>query len=128
MQTPLRLSFRHMSSSTALESRVRAHVNRLERMHAGITGCEVVIAAPAGNHRKGAPFDVRINVSIPDGTLHVHDEAPANAACVDVYVAVRAAFDALARKLEKHADARRRSRAHASIRKNVAPVQDAETR
>ena len=39
MQTPLRIAFRHMPPSPAVEARVREHVDRLERFHSRITGC-----------------------------------------------------------------------------------------
>ena len=44
MQTPLRIVFRHMPPSAAVEARIREHVDRLERFHSRITGCHVVIS------------------------------------------------------------------------------------
>lgn len=122
MQTPLKITFRHMSSSGALETCVRERADHLERLHDRIISCDVVIGAPAGRHQHGAPFDVRINITVPDGDLHVHNGHSSAATNVDVYVAVRDAFDALERKIRRHVDGRHRPREHASIRKDPPPV------
>ena len=62
MQTPLKITFRHMTSSAALEAHVHEHVKDLERVHDRIIACDVVIDAPAGRHTHGESFDVRVNV------------------------------------------------------------------
>lgn len=121
MQTPLRLTLRHTDNSTALEARVREHVDRLERLHGEITGCEVVIGAPAGRHLNGEHFDVRINLTLPGGDLHVSNEGGSDIARLDLYAAVHDAFAALERMIKRHNDARHRHREHESIRRQPAP-------
>ena len=103
MQTPLRITFRHMESSAAVEARVREHVARLERFHDRITGCHVVIEAPPAHRNKGAPFDVRIDLTVPGGQIVVRGERAEHGAHQDVYVALRDAFDSLRRQLQDHA-------------------------
>jgi ribosome-associated translation inhibitor RaiA len=115
MQTPLRITFRHMASSAALGQRLREHLAHLERLHALITGCDVVITAPTERRQHGAPFDVRINLTLPERQLHVHNGG-ANPAHVDPYVAVRDSFDALERMMRRHLHALNRHRDHESIR------------
>jgi ribosomal subunit interface protein len=117
MQTSLRITFRHMPTSAALEARIREQVAGLERLHDHITGCEVMIGAPTGHHVNGAPFDVRINLQLPDGSLHVHNDGRANAEHADVYLAVRDTFDSLERMLRRHTESRQRGRDHESIRR-----------
>jgi ribosome-associated translation inhibitor RaiA len=56
MQTPLRITFRHMRTSPAVEALVREHVERLERFHDRITGCHVVVEAPPAHRNKGADY------------------------------------------------------------------------
>lgn len=101
MQTPLRITFRHMPSSPAVEARIREHIDRLERFHDGITGCHVVIEAPPAHRNKGAPFDVKIDMTVPGREIAVRSERAENEAHTDVYVALRDAFDAARRLLQE---------------------------
>jgi ribosomal subunit interface protein len=98
MQTPLRITFRHLQPSPAVEARVREHVERLERFHDRITGCQVIVEAPAAHRHKGAPFNVKIALSLPGAEINVHSERTD-----DVYVALRDAFDIVKRCLNDHA-------------------------
>lgn len=115
MQTPLRITFRHMQTSPAVEARVREHVERLERFHDRITGCHVVLEAPPAHRNNGAPFDVKIELTVPGGEIAIRSERAEHEAHTDVYVAMRDAFD-IARRLlrnyarEHRADVRRHAR------------------
>lgn len=100
MQTPLRIAFRHMPPSAAVEARVREHVDRLEHFHSRITGCHVVIEAPPAHRRKGSPFDVKIELTVPGGEITVRSERAEHEAHMDVYVALRDAFDSARRRLQ----------------------------
>lgn len=119
MKTPLRITFRHMTNSPALETRVREHVDHLEQLHPLLTGCDVVITAPSDHRQQGGTFDVRINVTMPERHLHVHNGAtrPAHS---DAYVAVRDSFDALERLMQRHLHALHRHRDHETIRRDAA--------
>jgi ribosomal subunit interface protein len=103
MQTPLRITFRHMDSSPAVEARVHEHVDRLERFYDQITGCHVVVEAPPAHRRKGAPFDIKIDLVVPGGEIAVRSERAEHEAHMDVYVALRDAFDSARRLLQDYA-------------------------
>lgn len=103
METPLRITFRHMAPSAAVETRVREHVERLERFHDSITGCHVVIEAPPAHRAHGAPFDVKIDLTVPGREISVRSERAEHAAHEDVYVALRDAFDSTKRRLQDYA-------------------------
>jgi len=103
MQTPLRIAFRHMEPSPAVEARIREHVERLERFYDQITGCHVVVEAPPAHRHKGAPFDIKIDLTVPGGDIRVRSEHAEHEAHMDVYVALRDAFDAARRLLQDHA-------------------------
>ncbi|MEQ1579302.1 MAG: HPF/RaiA family ribosome-associated protein [Steroidobacteraceae bacterium] len=103
MQVPLQMTFRHMESSPAVEARIREHVARLERFHHRITGCHIVIEGPPAHRHKGAPFDVRIDLTVPGREITVRSEHAEHAAHVDVYVALRDAFNSMRRQLQDHA-------------------------
>jgi len=126
MQTPPRITFRHMTNSPALEARVLEHVDHLQRVQEHITGCEVVITAPSGHHQNGAPFEVRITVTVPDGMLHAGNPGMADVEHADAYVAVRDAFGALERMIRKQADQRHRGRDHESIRRLPATAAESD--
>lgn len=118
MQTPVKITFRHMTPSAALEAKVREHVQALARLDDRITACDVVIDAPAGRHVNGEPFDVRIHLTVPNGSFNVHHDRGHGEASTDAYAAVRAAFAALERMMKRHADERHRTRDHETIRRS----------
>jgi ribosomal subunit interface protein len=113
MQTPLQITFRHLDSSAALEARIREHVERLERFHDRITGCHVVVEAPPAHRNKGAPFDVKIDVSVPGSEIAVRSRHAEREEHMDVYVALRDAFDSVRRLLQDYASERRSDIKHA---------------
>lgn len=99
MRTPLRITFRHMDPSSAVEARIREHMDRLERFHKRITGCHVIVEAPAGHRRHGAPYDITIDLTVPGKEVAVRSGHPEREAHTDVYVAIRDAFDDVKRLL-----------------------------
>ena len=102
MQTPMRITFRHLQPSPAVEARVREHVERLERFHQRITSCQVIVEAPAAHRHSGAPFNVKIALSLPGAEINVHSERSDDPAHADVYIALRDAFDIVKRCLNHH--------------------------
>lgn len=67
MRTPLRTSFQGTPTSPALRRQIVQHADQLERFHGRITGCHVVVKAPARHHRSGGLFEVSINLALPGG-------------------------------------------------------------
>jgi ribosomal subunit interface protein len=103
METPLRITFRDIEPSPAVEARVRAKVGKLQTYFDRITGCQVVIEAGHRHQRKGKLYTVRIELQTPRETLRVDSAGRPDQAHEDVYVAVRDAFAAMARQLQDHA-------------------------
>jgi ribosomal subunit interface protein len=103
MQTPLRLTFRHLDSSLALEARVRQLTTRLERFHDRIIGCQVIIEAPPAHQEKGGAFAVKVEVTVPGGAINVNTAHALHPEHADVYVALRDAFDSVKRQLQDYA-------------------------
>jgi ribosomal subunit interface protein len=103
MQKGLQLRWRNVTPSEAVEAHVREEVERLERFHERITGCEVTLESPSRHHRNGAQkYRVRIELSVPGGKLVVARDRARNHAQADLYVAVRAAFREAKRQLQDH--------------------------
>jgi ribosome-associated translation inhibitor RaiA len=115
MQTALRITFRHMTSSAALETRIRELFADLAKQHHRITGCDVVITAPAHRRHQGVAFGVRVDLTMPERHLHVQNGS-ADPAHADAHVAVRDAFAALQRMMRRQLYALHRHRGNDSIR------------
>ncbi len=107
MQMPLQITFRHMSSSAALEARIRELATRLERFSEQIVHCHVIIEAVSHHKRHGELHDVHIDITLPGEQIAIRRAGPADHAHEDVYVAVRDAFLAARRKLEDYERRRR---------------------
>src|SRR5687768_609449 len=131
MKTPLQITFRNMPRSNAIEENVREKAAKLDTLFAGITSCRVIVEAPHRHHYKGKAYVVRIDMAVPGGELVINHapkrldaakttdaeeletdlaeshEPSKHAAHEDVYVAVRDAFNAAARKVRDYARRRR---------------------
>ncbi len=102
MDSPLQITFRGVSPSEAIETKVRERAARLERHYDHIIGCRVVIEATHHRQHQGTIYNVRIDLTVPGGELVVNRESAENHAHEDLYVAIRDAFDAARRRLEDH--------------------------
>ena len=123
MQLPLQVTFRNMDASPAVEAAVREKAAKLERFIDQIMSCRVVIEAPHRRHHKGKLYEVHIDMTVPGGEIVVNKEKRKNHAHEDVYVAVRDAFDAAARRLEDYARKRR-----GDVKVHEAPLHGTVTR
>lgn len=103
MELPVQISFRGVSSTDAIEAKVRARAARLERYYDHIMGCRVMIESPHRRHHQGKLYHVRIDLTVPGGELVITREPAEHHAHEDVYVAIRDAFDAAQRRLEDYA-------------------------
>ena len=104
MQVPLQVSFRNIEKSDALDARIRAEANRLERFHPRIERCRVIVEeTQARHHVQGRAFAVRIEIRMPARELLAGAEE------ADVYVAVRDAFTDMRRQLDHIAKERQLS-------------------
>ncbi len=127
MKIPLKITFRDMPPSKAIENNIRAKASKLDVFYDAIMSCRVIVEAPHRHHHKGKAYVVRIDLTVPGGELVVNREpkrlvaAPVehieelektwaeshgpskHAAHEDAYVAIRDAFNAAARKLQDYA-------------------------
>jgi cold shock CspA family protein len=74
MKLPLQVTFRNTPVSRAAEKWIRDEVENLETFYSRLMGCRVVIEVPHAHHRKGAPYHVRIDLTVPGGELVVNHE------------------------------------------------------
>lgn len=108
MQIPVQITFRHMETSPALETRIRERATELERFHPNLTGCRVVVEQEHGHHHQGNLYHVRVDLTLPGHELIAGRSSPKHQAYEDAHVAVRDAFDSLRRQLEDLARRERR--------------------
>lgn len=101
MDGSLQITFRDMEKSEAVEERVREKVTKLEQYYGRITGCRVTVEAPHRRHKQGKLYHVAIDLVLPHGELLVNREPTQKHSHEDVYVAIRDAFNAARRRLEK---------------------------
>jgi len=102
MELPLKISFRGLDPSEAIETSVRKHAERLDRFGT-VMGCRVMIEAQHRHHHKGHLYHVRIDLTVPRREIVVSRDPADHQAHEDVYVAIRDAFDAARRQLEDYA-------------------------
>ena len=131
MEIPLKVTFRNMPPSKAVEDNIRERATKLDFFYDRIMRCEVIVEAPHRHHHKGKAYQVRIDLTVPGGELVINrsprrlsaaraaplEESPLemaenhepskHAAHEDVYVAIRDAFNAAGRKLQDHARRKR---------------------
>jgi len=100
MQQPLRITFKEMEPSDAVEKWVEEHAAKLEKFCEPIVNCHVVIEAPHRHSQHGRLYAVRIDIAVPDEEIVVSHQGPKDHAHEDVYVALRDAFHAARRQLQ----------------------------
>lgn len=131
MKNPLKITFRGMDPSKAIEENIRERADKLDGLYDKIMSCRVIVEAPHRRHHKGKAYVVRITMTVPGGEIvvnrapkrlaaakaaHPEDlekdlaesrEPSKHAAHEDIYVAIRDAFNAAGRKLQDYARKRR---------------------
>jgi ribosome-associated translation inhibitor RaiA len=97
---PVQITFRHMETSAAVETRVRELANHLGVFSDRITSCRVVLDSPHRHHHQGKVFNVKVQLALPGEDVVVDMERPQRDGHEDVYVVLRDAFDAARRQLQ----------------------------
>lgn len=104
---PVQITFRHMESSPAVETRVRELTDHLGTFSDRIQSCRVVVDSPHRHHHQGKVFNVKVQLTLPGGDVVVDMERPDRDGHEDVYVVLRDAFDAARRQLQQRMSALR---------------------
>lgn len=101
MKIPLECAFQDVKPTEEIKDLIADKANQLERVHAGITSCRVHIRAPHKRQRTGKLYEVTVEVRIPGATLTVRADQNDIGQHEHLAVAVRDAFSAMARKLNR---------------------------
>src|SRR6516225_5610681 len=72
MMVPLKITFRNMARSRAIEDSIREKAQKLDSFYNHIMSCRVIVEAPHRHHHKGKAYVVRIDMSVPGGEIVVN--------------------------------------------------------
>jgi ribosome-associated translation inhibitor RaiA len=72
MELPLQITSHDFALSPDIEVEIRKHADRLDTYYNRILRCRVVVEAPVGHHRRGGPFKVRLDLTVPRDELVVN--------------------------------------------------------
>jgi ribosome-associated translation inhibitor RaiA len=120
MQQDLRIAFRNMDASEALEQRIRTRVAELEQLCDRIIACEVVVEAHPRHGGNGKLYHVRIDLALPGRTIVVKRDPSTQHGREDPHAAVRDAFDIARHQLEDHV---RVARGDVKVHTKAAPAE-----
>ncbi|HET8924636.1 MAG TPA: HPF/RaiA family ribosome-associated protein, partial [Candidatus Acidoferrum sp.] len=74
MQSPLQITFRNLTPSATIEEWVRTEADKLDSFYNRVMGCRVAIEVPHRHHRKGSPYRIRIDLTVPGEEIVVKRE------------------------------------------------------
>jgi cold shock CspA family protein len=100
MQLPLQISFKQMDHSPEIEAAIWEKADQLETFSDRITSCRVVVEPAGKHHQHGNQYEVRVDVTVPGGEIVATREPGEHKEYRDIDIAIRDAFDSVARQLE----------------------------
>jgi ribosomal subunit interface protein len=107
MAISIGMSFRNLDRSEIIENQVKERCLRLELLCDEVTHCQVVISGPYPHKKKGNPYGVHLELSVPGTEVAVTHNAGVSKALEDFYVALQGAFDTLECHLNRWKEKRR---------------------
>jgi cold shock CspA family protein len=100
MKIPLKIAFRNMEHSDAVEDAIKKWVGKLERSSPEIISCWVTVEAPSEHKRHGGFYHTKIDIRLPGGELVINRQPDEHHSYVDAYVSIRDAFKNALRQIE----------------------------
>ena len=94
------ITFRHIDHSGALEDRARKLGSRLGRFSERIMHCHMTLVGPGNRRDGGAPYIVKIDLTVPGAQIHADSLHIDGAGHKDIYLALRDAFNNAKRQLQ----------------------------
>lgn len=96
MKLPLTIAAHDLEITEPIEAVIREKATKLEKFNGRVIGCHVTVQGPPKHHRNGAPYEVRIDLTVPGHEYVInHQTSP------ELNIAIREAFDAARRKLDE---------------------------
>lgn len=103
----VKITYRNMESSAALEKRIHHEAQKLYKRFQRILACDVVVSLPHRTKLQGKIIHININLYVPGRILAISHEPEINHAHEDAFVAVRDAFKSMEHKLTQFIEKRR---------------------
>lgn len=100
MHRDLRITWKGVPVLPEAEAEVQARVHALEAQAAGPLRWEVIIDQPHRHYRRGALYEVSVEITASGEAGASHSLAGEDHANVDLLRAIRDSFDALQRRLQ----------------------------
>lgn len=102
MQTPLEITYQHVSRSDWIDDYVKSRVAKLEHFNRDIVSCRVTIEQTQSPHRTGNPYRALVEVSLPaKGELVAEKTDKVVDPHVQLRPIIRNAFEAMEKQLKK---------------------------
>jgi cold shock CspA family protein len=79
MKSELQITYRNIKPSTEIDKWIRAEAAKLDGLYSRVMGCRVAVEIPHRHHRKGSPYHIRIDLTVPRGEIVVKREPSLNA-------------------------------------------------
>lgn len=108
MQSPVQVTFRDISPSSAISEHVERRAAKLDTFFDRITKCHVVVEAPNHSHKSGPRYHVRIDLHVPNKELVVSRNPEDRKE--EIHAAIDDAFGDAERQLEEYAQHLRHDR------------------
>jgi cold shock CspA family protein/ribosome-associated translation inhibitor RaiA len=74
VKSELQVTFRNIEPSPEIEEWIRAEAAKLDTLYTQLMGCRVMVELPHRHHKKGIPFHIRIDLTVPQGEIVVKHE------------------------------------------------------
>jgi len=74
VKSELQVTFRNMKPSKEVEEWIRGEAAKLDTFYTQLMGCRVVVELPHRHHRKGRPYHIRIDLTVPQREIVVKHE------------------------------------------------------
>ena len=125
MKLPVQITFRNIPPSEIVEEWIRAEVEKLETFYQRPVNCRVAVEVPHRHHRRGRPYHVRVEITLPRGQVVanrapnlgkllqqsgdavVHKHLELDRGHKELRLSINEAFHAAARQLSEYARRRR---------------------
>ncbi|MBI1860305.1 MAG: ribosome-associated translation inhibitor RaiA [Deltaproteobacteria bacterium] len=100
MELKPQICFRDIEETQAIRHAIEKQVRRLEHLFPRISGCRVMVESRHHHQRKGNPYHVRVDVTVPGKEIVVTPNPKPGGKEDDLYLAIKDAFGAAARRLQ----------------------------
>ena len=103
MQKQPAITFRNMEPDPVIEDQLNQHLEKLERIHQRITGCQVTVDVPHQHKTHGNQYAIRIDITVPGDEIVVARDPHESHRHEDLQAVIHDAFKTAERLLEDYA-------------------------